>query len=180
MEEAEQHATPTGNGVLGKPMQLCQIGLVVRNLEETMEQYTKLLGWGPWKVYTHEKPRHHSTRLRGENVEYTMRHAETEVNGIGFELIEPLEGPSIYKEWLEEHGEGIQHIAVAVHDPEESERFKAGLAEHGATSMMDGRIDESIEYYYIDTQGPLKLILEAGSGHVEGGALPFGPDYVYE
>jgi methylmalonyl-CoA/ethylmalonyl-CoA epimerase len=178
--EEQNNTGEAERGVLGKPMELVQIGLVVRNLEETMEQYTKLMGWGPWKVYTHESPRHHSTRLRGEEVVYTMRHAECDVNGIGFELIEPLEGPSIYKEWLDEHGEGIQHIAVGVHDPEESQRFKDGFAKHGVTSMMDGRIDESIEYYYLDTQGPLKLIVEAGSGHVEGGALPFGPDYVYE
>lgn len=101
------------------------------------------------------------------------------MNGIGFELIEPLEGPSIDNQWLKEHGEGIQHIAVDVHDPEVSQRFKDGFAEHGATSMMDGRIGESIEYD-LDTQGPLKLVVEAGSGHVESGALPLGPDYVYE
>lgn len=178
--ETKPTAQDAAQGLLGKPMVLCQIGLVVRNLEETMEQYTRLLGWGPWKVYTHTEPRHHSTKLRGEEVAYTMRHAECDVNGIGFELIEPLSGPSIYQEWLDEHGEGMQHIAVSVHDPEESRRLREGFAADGSDVLMEGRISESIEYYYLDTQPSLKLIIEAGSGHVEGGALPFGPDYVFE
>ena len=172
-------AEEAAKGLLGKPMELCRIGLVVRDLDATMKQYSSLLGWGPWKVYSHEPPRHDNTRLRGESVEYTMRHAECEVNGIGFELIEPLTGPSIYKEWLEEHGEGIHHVAVSVHDPEESRQLKERFAANGADVMMEGRIAGSIEYYYLDTQPLLKLIIEAGSGHVEGGALPFGPDYVY-
>jgi Glyoxalase/Bleomycin resistance protein/Dioxygenase superfamily len=28
-----------------------QIGIVVRDLRETMEQYRRLLGWEPWDIY---------------------------------------------------------------------------------------------------------------------------------
>ena len=39
-----------------------------------------------------------------------MLGAECEVQpGLVFELVQPLDGPSIYKEFLEEHGEGVQH-----------------------------------------------------------------------
>ena len=38
----------------------------VQRPQKTMEQYTKLLGWGPWNVYRHEPPRLHDTEIRGE------------------------------------------------------------------------------------------------------------------
>ena len=36
--------------------------------------------------------------------------------GPQIELIEPVRGPSIYHEWLEEHGAGLHHIGVYVED----------------------------------------------------------------
>ena len=40
---------------------------------------------------------------------------------------------------------------------------------------MSGRIGETIEFYYIDTEPSLKIILESGSGH----AIELVPDHVY-
>jgi hypothetical protein len=161
--------------VLGRPLAISQIAVVCRDLEQTMEQYTKLLGWGPWNVYRHEPPRLHDTEVHGRPTEYTMLGAETHVDEVGFELLQPLEGPSIYKEWLEEHGEGIHHVAVMLHDFEESTELKKRFAEIGATVLMGGRIGETIEFFYVDTQPSLKIILESGSGH----AIDLVPDYVY-
>ena len=105
-----------------------------------MEQYTKLLGWGPWNVYRHEPPRLHDTVVRGEQVDYTMLGAETHVGDMGFELLQPLEGPSIYREWLDEHGEGLHHVAVMLHDFDESTLLKQQLR-RGRVACPDGRAD---------------------------------------
>ena len=40
-----------------------------------------------------------------------MLGAECHAGPVVFELLQPLEGPSIYKEWLEERGEGLHHVA---------------------------------------------------------------------
>lgn len=173
--EARQSAESIAGGLLGRPLQISQIAVVVTDLEKTMEHYSKLVGWGPWNVYRHEPPRLHDTVVRGENVEYTMLGAETRVGDVGFELIQPLEGPSLYKEWLEQHGEGLHHMAVMLHDLGESTQLKQWFAEFGASVLMGGRIGDTIEYYYLDTEPTLKLILESGSGH----AIDLVPDYVY-
>jgi methylmalonyl-CoA/ethylmalonyl-CoA epimerase len=177
--DLELTAKSVGAGLLGRPAEITQIALVVRDLDATMKQYTELLGWGPWKVYRHEPPRLHTTTVRGERVDYTMLHAETEVNGIGFELLQPLEGPSIYQEWLNDHGEGLHHVAVSVRDRQESARLKERFAEAGVPVLMDGLIGDSVEFYYLDTQPLLKLIVEAGAGHGEAGELEFQPDRIY-
>lgn len=162
-------------GLLGRQLQISQIAVVCNDLQKTMQQYTKLLGWGPWNVYRHEPPRLHHTELHGQPTEYTMLGAETHVGEMGFELLQPLDGPSIYKEWLDEHGEGLHHVALMLHSFEESTDLKKRFADLGAEVLMGGRIGETIEFYYLDTEPSLKIIVESGSGH----AIELVPDYVY-
>ncbi len=173
--EAKHSAESVGGGLLGRPLMISQIAVVVNDLQKTMEQYTKLLGWGPWNVYRHEPPRLHDTVVRGRNIKYTMLGAETHVDDMGFELLQPLEGPSIYKEWLQRHGEGLHHVAVMLHDFDESTQLKRRFDDVGAEVLMGGRIGETIEFFYLDTEPSLKIIIESGSGH----AIDLVPDYVY-
>jgi hypothetical protein len=173
--EAKNSADSLAKGLLGRPLAISQIAVVVNDLQTTMEQYTKLLGWGPWNVYRHEPPRLHDTVLHGDLVAYTMLGAETHVGEMGFELLQPLEGPSIYKEWLERRGEGLHHVAVMLRDFDESTDLKERFDQVGARVLMGGRIGETIEFYYLDTEPSLKIIIESGSGH----AIDLVPDYVY-
>jgi hypothetical protein len=39
------------------------------------------------------------------------------------------------------------------------------LEEIGAPVIMEGRIGESIRFFYVDAQPTLKVIMESGSGH---------------
>ena len=162
-------------GLLGRPLMISQIAVVCRDLESTMAKYTNLLGWGPWNVYRHVPPRLHDTELHGQPAEYTMLGAETHVGELGFELLQPLSGDSIYKEWLEEHGEGLHHVAVMLHDSAESTQLRERFAKHGMEVQMGGRIGDTIEFFYLDTEPQLKIVLESGSGH----AIDLVPDYVY-
>lgn len=157
------------------PVKISQIAVVVHDLDKAMKAYYELLGWGPWNVYEHVPPALHHTHLRGVPTEYSMLGAETSVHGMGVELIQPLKGPSIYREWLDRHGEGFHHLAVMKHTAEESEQFKKDMAARGAAILMGGRIGETIEFYYLDTVPALKIIIESGSGH----AIDLKPSRVY-
>jgi hypothetical protein len=162
-------------GILGRQLKISQVAVVCNDLQKTMENYTNLLGWGPWNVYRYEPPRLHHTEVGGKPVDYTMLGAETHVGDLGFELLQPLTGPSIYKDWLDEHGEGLHHVAVMLHDFEESTALKERFAEEDMPILMSGRFGETIEFFYVDTEPSLKLIIESGSGH----AIEQAPDYVY-
>jgi methylmalonyl-CoA/ethylmalonyl-CoA epimerase len=160
----------------GLDYRITQISLVVRDLDTTMAAYTEALGWGPWKVYDHVPPTHHSCHLRGEEVEYTMRGAEVMVGDMNFELLQPVSGPSVWQEHLDTKGEGIASIAVMFETADESERCKSAFAEHGVGLLTGARIGDHIEYYYLDTEERFKCLIESGSGH----ALDFMPPaYVY-
>lgn len=154
---------PTGMGGLHYP--LTQISLVVTDLQKTMEYYHEAFGWSDWKVFDHVAPVHHGTQLRGEDVAYSLRGAEVMVGSINFELLQPLEGPSLWKEFLAEHGEGIASIAVMFDTREESDKVKSGFARMGIGVTMRALIGDHIEYYYLDTQDRFGCLIESGSGH---------------
>ena len=155
---------------------ITQVAAVVRDLESSLEAYHKALGWGPWNVYEHKPPTLHSTELHGKPVEYTMLGAECHAGPIVFELLQPLEGPSIYKEWLDERGEGLHHVAVHGADPRGGRRpARTTSQDLGAEVLMGGRIGETIQFYYLDTEPMLKVIIESGSGH----AVDLKPSWVY-
>jgi methylmalonyl-CoA/ethylmalonyl-CoA epimerase len=156
-------------------MTITQIAIVVADIESALRSYTENLGWGPWSVFDYKPPLLHDTVVRGEKVDYRMIGAETSVNGLGVELIQPVSGPSIYQEFLDTHGEGVQHIACMKHSAEESQALKDHWRQRGAGVLMGGRIGESIEFYYLDTAPMLKFVLESGSGH----AIDLEPTYVF-
>ena len=107
--------------------------------------------------------------------EMQIASAEAMVDGLGFELIQPVSGPSIYQEFLDTHGEGVQHIACMKHSTEDSSLMQEHWRSNGAEVLMSGRIGDSIEFYYLDTAPMLKFVLESGSGH----AIDLKPTYVY-
>jgi methylmalonyl-CoA/ethylmalonyl-CoA epimerase len=157
------------------PMTISQICVVVRDIRQALKSYTENCGWGPWNVYEYGPPLLHDTMLRGEPADFRMIGAETKVNGLGFELIQPVSGPSIYQEFLDQHGEGVQHIACMQHSWDDSAALKEHWSARGADVLMYGRIGESIEFYYLDTEPLLKFVMESGSGH----AIELKPTYVY-
>ena len=156
------------------PMTITQIAVVVADMESALRSYTENLGWGPWSIYIAEPPLLHSTVLRGKPTEFTFMNAETHVGPVDFEFIQPLEGPSIYKEFLEQHGEGVHHIAcmgTGANYEENLENFE----KMGLKVLMGGAIGDTIKFYYLDSEPLLKIVLESGSGH----AIDLEPTYFY-
>lgn len=157
------------------PEKISQIAIVVRDLDKTMKAYYEMLGWGPWNVYEHVPPVLHDTYLRGKPTKFSMLGAETSVHGMVIEIVQPLDGPSIYREQLDQYGEGFHHLAVVKHTPQESDGFLKEMEAKGAGILMCGRLAETIGFYYLDTVPSLKIIVESVTGH----AIDLKPSRVY-
>jgi methylmalonyl-CoA/ethylmalonyl-CoA epimerase len=169
------------------PFNIAQVGVVVWDVRASMKKYHELFGWGPWYLYEYKQPWFHDSELHGRPVEFSMLGAEVQVGPVWFELIQPLEGPSIYREWLETRGEGMHHLMVGWGDYEfaigtgeearppsddevvEIDRQAAMMREKfaalGVDVLMGGRVGTSTQFYYLDTEPILKVILESGAGH---------------
>ena len=154
-------------------MRITQVAVVVKDLKATMKNYHALMGWGPWSVYEHKPPVLHRTEVRGKPVKYTMLGAEVHCDPIDFEILQPLEGPSIYREFLEERGEGLHHVAV-VNPQDDVRKALANFKRQGIEVLMSGALND-IEFYYMDTDPVLKMVAETVSGH----AIALKPSYTY-
>jgi hypothetical protein len=134
-----------------------QVGLVVRDLQKSMEAYWRLLGIGPWKIYTYAPPLLREATVRGRHVDYSMRVAHAQAGPTQLELIQPLEGPSIYQEHLATKGEGLHHIQSRIEN--HIEQVLAAFAARGIGVLMGGKFGEG-EFYYLDTEPTLGVIYE--------------------
>ncbi|MFI5387239.1 MAG: hypothetical protein ACHQ50_14100 [Fimbriimonadales bacterium] len=153
-------------GLAGLQYPITQISLAVRDLDKTMLQYHRAFGWAPWQVFDHVPPVHHNTRLRGADVHYALRGAEVYVGKMNFELLQPLEGPNLWSEFMEQRGEGIASIAVMFHEREDGDAVKREFQDrYGIGVSMKADIGDHIEYYYVDTQERFGCLIESGSGH---------------
>ena len=78
--------------------------------------------------------------------------------GFEIELICPNQAPSVWRDWLNVHGEGFHHLAFTVPDMEkaitECEAFGMELKQRGYYSDRSGR------YAYLDAQKQLKCYVE--------------------
>lgn len=89
---------------------------VCADLDETVRRCATELGIGPWEVFDFAPPLLHDTKIAGKPAPYRMRVAFSAVGGMGWSLLEPTEGASIYAEFLRERGPGLHHVAF-LHQP---------------------------------------------------------------
>lgn len=161
-----------GNGLISGVQ---QVALVVHDLDQTMKEYTERLGIGPWWVSLYGPPKLTEMRIRGEEVPYSMKLAIAWTGDTMWELIQPVDGPSIYKEFLTAHGEGLHHVLVEHHGKDFEAAIEAFSA-RGCPPLMEGRIGE-VRFAYFDTEGPLRTVLEIAD-RPKGFVRP-DPDYWY-
>ncbi len=76
------------------------VGIVVSNLDETLEMYEKIFDLKPSKVKVHGQ----------------IKVAFLPVGDGEIELIQPLDSDSFIGKFLKTHGEGIQHLSLATDD----------------------------------------------------------------
>ena len=120
-----------------EPSRICQIGIVVKNIDETIKYYEKVFGFGPFRVVQVDYP---NTTYHGETASYRGKRAFFYLGPIQIELIELVDGKTIHEEFLKEKGEGLQHIAFEVDNIEESMRNveKEGLKVIQSFARPDG------------------------------------------
>ena len=103
-----------------------QIAFIVRDVELAVRESDARLGAGPWRGWVFG-PQGRGREYRGRPAEWTLRLALNSSHP-QYELVEPLAGPSIHADWLEERGSGFHHVGDVV---ESLERTTAEMAAAG-------------------------------------------------
>jgi methylmalonyl-CoA/ethylmalonyl-CoA epimerase len=142
-----------------------QIGIVVRDLQATMQRYVDDFGIGPWEIYEFNAGNAEDLHEYGLPVDRAWRLATTMVGEVQWELIEPLDSESVYARFLAEKGEGVHHVAVA------SPRFDelvAAQAEKGNELVLSGTFG-GYRVAYLATDRDLGVVAEIFSGPPDAG-----------
>lgn len=135
---------------------IAQIGIIVKDIDKTAKAYADFFGIEtPAANWTDAVDKAH-TEYNGEPSEARARLAFFDMGSLQLELIQPDEHPSTWREFLDEKGEGVHHIAFVVDGMKgivgDMKKLQMPLVQKA--EYTGGR------YAYMDTFKDLKVILE--------------------
>ena len=91
-----------------------QVGVVVRDMDRAI-QYYGALGIGPFESLQKPPIKERTVHGRPAN-DVKILSKRAKMGTVELELVQPVSGASIQKEFLEERGEGINHLGFFVDD----------------------------------------------------------------
>jgi len=119
-------------------------GYVTHNMERSTGNLQKY--WGI-ESFTKMVPEYFNRQYRGEPEDFKMQFAFARVGTIFYELIEILEGNTIYDDFMNEHGEGIHHLGYEISD---LARWTEAYKKVGIESIMSAE-RAGLKWAYFDT-----------------------------
>jgi methylmalonyl-CoA/ethylmalonyl-CoA epimerase len=140
--------------------EIAQICIIVPDIEAAVRNFHEKFGVGPWHFYTYGKPLVKRMTRNGKPTEYRMKVALSNIGAMRIELIEPLEGDTVYSEFVEKHGYGIHHLGILT---ENMQQALSQAREAGIAMTMDGAgfgPDDDGHYAYLDTEPLIQTTLE--------------------
>ena len=126
-----------------QPKTVDHIGIMVKDCEKVIEHWEQMFGIGPWDIRDVS-----NTTSEGKTV--TTRLAFGYLGELEIELIQPPEGR---REFIDTHGEGLNHWGFFVDDLEGE---TANLVAQGATIVAQ----QPGGWVYLDCGGPGGVIFE--------------------
>ncbi len=140
---------------LGNTIQVC---VVTRDYQRTMEGLVKA-GIGPWRVYTFGPDTVTELTFRGKPASYSMKLCLAFSGTMMWEIVQPLTGPNLYQEFLEQHGEGVHHVAVDCNGLPWEARL-AAFEERGFSMVQSGWWQGKVPYAYFETEAATTTTIE--------------------
>ncbi|MBM3239684.1 VOC family protein [Candidatus Poribacteria bacterium] len=135
---------------------ICQIGIVVRDIERTAKAYADIFGMDMPKIRITDTEEITHIKFRGAPTQAQARLAFFQMGSLSLELIEPVGEPSTWKNFLDEHGEGVHHIAFRIKG---MDKVLELLNEKGILTIQQGDYTGG-RYAYVDSVLALGVIME--------------------
>ncbi len=95
---------------------IMQIAIIVRDIRKTAENYAKAFGISMPEIQDVPPVSEVPIFYRGERTDSRAKICCFNMGNLILELTEPDETPSGWKEFLDEHGQGVHHIGIQVTD----------------------------------------------------------------
>ena len=140
-----------------KGREVCQVGIVVPDIENAVKTYAELFGVLPPEIELTDPYETAHTTYKGKPSEAQAKLAFLDEDTPVIELIEPVGGPSTWKDFFDTKGQGMHHIAFLVENMEELCRRFAD--EFNMETIQTGDYEGGC-YAYIDATVQLGIYIE--------------------
>lgn len=143
------------NSFLGKIVEVC---FATEDAQRTMEGLVRL-GVGPFRVYTFTSETVEEQTYRGEPSPFALTVCFATNDDLTFEIMQPLSGRTVIREFLDQHGEGIHHIAFDCNNAPWETRLKM-FADRGFSATQSGRWLDQNSFSFFDTEAATTACFE--------------------
>lgn len=127
---------------------ITQICWVTDDIDAAEHLLSGQFGVGTWTRLPDIEFSPETTTLRGEPVRFVAHISLGYAGELQLELIQPVEGPTIHREFLEAKGPGLHHVCFEVDDMDAA---CAAAEAAGAPVLMRGSMmGGEIEFAYVD------------------------------
>jgi len=130
-----------------------QVGILVKDVEETARKLEKLIGIGPFQIL---EPEYRDLTFHGRPGRFKIRIALAKAGQIQIELMQPLSGETIYDEYARRKGYGLHHLAIRAENMEQS---VGDMKAKGFNVIQSGN-RPGTKWAYLDTEGQTGIIFE--------------------
>jgi len=127
------------------PNRVFQIGIVVKDIEQTIKFYEEVFGIGPFE---RKEVNFSDATYYGQTCGYRGKRAFAKMGPFSVELIELIEGKTIHEDFLKEKGEGLHHLGFEVKD------LKKGMEiakQHGLKITQSCMREDGFGFAYVDS-----------------------------
>lgn len=99
---------------------ILQVAIVVRDIEAKTKAWSELLGKDPSKTVTTDTVDKTGTEYLGEKTPGRLKAVVFDLGECILELMEPIDGPTVWQEYLDERGDCLHHIGFLVDGMEDA------------------------------------------------------------
>lgn len=131
--------------------EIMQVALAVKNIEAAAGNYARIFGIempGIRNVFP-------TFNYRGVQIQSKARICAFKMGGVTLELVEPDETSTSWKEYLDQHGEGVHHLGFLVKDRAAALQV---LSENGIEKRQYGGANWG-SYTFMDSEEKLGVVI---------------------
>lgn len=143
------------NQVLGTTI-VTQVGVIVADIETKAKAWADVLGLPVPEIIITDTVDVAQTEYEGKSTPARAKLAFFHLGQVDLELIEPIDGPSTWKDQLDRHGESLHHIAFVINGMQEKVAY---LDAKGLPLVQRGEYTGG-RYAYVDGTARLGAVLE--------------------
>ena len=132
-----------------------QVGMVVENVDLAATSFAKVFGADPVEVLDWPDPNSDpDSYYYDQPARWKMRVGFFQIGNLQWELIQPIDGPNIFSDFLKEHGPGLHHIRFT--EPK-FDQYADALQAAGIPMISHGKgIHKVSRWAYFDTRSILQ------------------------